>query len=277
MTKRPTMHCPCKGRFLETAFVYDAPPAGETRFDLGGQEYHRAYDRCTLCGHWFSRHELDLSELYAHAYADATYGGLEGMRRRFESIMALPPEQSDNRGRIACILAYAAESGLMCLGRKPRLLDVGAGLGVFPAGMVEAGWDVTALEQDERTVAHLRGVVGVPAQAMTLGEFAAQRGEAFDAVTFNKVLEHVEDPAAMLVLAKPVLAGDGFVYFEVPDGEYAAVEGAEREEFFVEHHHVFSPASSVLLAERAGFSSVSLTRVCEPSGKHTIRVFSWPI
>jgi 2-polyprenyl-3-methyl-5-hydroxy-6-metoxy-1,4-benzoquinol methylase len=98
----------------------------------------------------------------------------------------------------------------------------------------------------------------------------------FDVVTFNKVLEHVEDPVALLALARPVLASEGFVYYEVPDGESASAEGAGREEFFIEHHHAFSPASAALLSERAGFQPISLARVIEPSGKHTIRIFAQP-
>jgi SAM-dependent methyltransferase len=227
-----------------------------------------------MCGHWFSHHELDLTGLYANAYADATYGGSDGLRASFESIMALPPERSDNRSRIAHVVSYATGRGLMRLGRKPRLLDVGAGLGVFPAGMAEFGWEVTALEEDERTVVHLREVVGIPAYAVTLDKVEALQSGVFDAVTFNKVLEHVEDPVALLALARPVLVSEGFVYFEVPDGESAAADGAGREEFFIEHHHAFSPASAALLAERAGFQPVSLSRVIEPSGKHTIRIFA---
>jgi hypothetical protein len=92
-------------------------------------------------------------------------------------------------------------------------------------------------------------------------------------VTFNKVLEHVEDPVALLAKAAELLEPQGFVYAEVPDGEAAAVEGPGREEFFIEHHHVFSPASLALTAARAGLSALAIERLREPSTKFTLRAF----
>ena len=56
MPLAPTLHCPCDGRHLAPAFAYDAPPDGETRFDLGGSPYRRSYNSCRLCGHWFGEH-----------------------------------------------------------------------------------------------------------------------------------------------------------------------------------------------------------------------------
>jgi SAM-dependent methyltransferase len=270
MTLQATLRCPCRGGFAERAFVYDSPPPGETRFDLGGQAYLRRYDRCRICEHWFGSHELDLSGLYGSSYVEATYGGSDGMRARFEKIMALPPERSDNRQRVARVLRFAATR----IGTQtpPRLLDVGAGLGVFPAAMKAAGWQVTALEPDTRTVAHLRDVVGVTAAAADLLALAPDTLGRFDAVSFNKVLEHVEDPVALLHAAAAFLDGGGFVYIELPDVA-AAADGPGREEFFVEHHHVFSPASVIMLAERAGLSLALLERLREPSGKYSLCAF----
>lgn len=272
MTVRPTLRCECRGRFLEPAAEYDAPPDGETRFELGGQAYRRAYDRCAVCDHWFGRHALDLSTLYDRAYVDSTYGGPEGMRRKFEQIMALAPERSDNRQRVACVQAFARTHGIGAASRA-RLLDVGAGLGVFPAAMADAGWDVTALEPDLRTVNHLERVVGVRALARDLLTIDASAVGVFDAITFNKVLEHVEDPVGLLAAARPLVAPGGFVYVEVPDVA-AGTEGPGREEFFVEHHHVFSPASLVQTVERAGLVTALLERLREPSAKFTLRAFA---
>jgi len=266
----PTLRCPCDGRFLTAAAEYDARPSGETRFDLGGQAYRRAYDRCDLCGHWFGRHRLDLAALYNETYVDATYGGADGIRRKFAAVMALPAAASDNRQRADRVRAFARSRGID-EAAAPRLLDVGAGIGVFPAAMAEAGWAVTAIEEDPRAVAHLSAIPGVDARAASLASLAQSEAGAFQAVTFNKVLEHVEDPAALLAAAAPLVAPRGFVYFEVPDVAAARVD-AQREEFFIEHHHVFSPASAALVGERAGFAVAAVERLREPSGKFTIRV-----
>ena len=95
----------------------------------------------------------------------------------------------------------------------------------------------------------------------------------FKLVTLNKVIEHVEAPVVMLRRTSGVLSPAGFVYVEAPDGDAAAAEGPGREEFFIEHHHVFSPASLALTAKRAGFSPVLIERLREPSGKFTICAF----
>ena len=44
----------------------------------------------------------------AISFADATYGDAEGLRRNFARITALPPEKSDNRGRVRRIRAGGA-------------------------------------------------------------------------------------------------------------------------------------------------------------------------
>ena len=266
---QPTLHCPCDRRFLEPAFQYNAPPSGETSFDFAGQVYRRGYSRCNLCGHWFSDNDMDMSGLYGGAYVDNTYGAR--MRQTFERILDLPPEKSDNAGRVARVLEFARTH--FAADKMPRLLDVGSGLGVFPHRMKEAGWQCTALDPDERAARHAREVIGIEAVKGDFMQIDLASIRPFDVVTFNKVLEHVEDPVAMLARAKPLLAPGGFVYFEVPDGEAAAVEGSGREEFFIEHHHVFSPVSLILTGERAGLSLLELRRLREPSGKYTLRSF----
>jgi len=154
-----------------------------------------------------------------------------------------------------------------------RLLDIGAGIGVFPAAMKAAGWTVIAVEPDPRTAAHLREIVGVEAHAVPVDSLTATEIGQFDVISFNKVLEHVEDPIAMLVAVRPLLSVGGFVYVELPDAEGAAHHGSGREEFFIEHYHVFSAASTALMGVRAGFVAAAVERLREPSGKFTVRAF----
>ena len=129
---------------------YTAPPPGETAFDL--PDYDRTLLRCGVCGHMVST--VALADLYSGAYMDATYAG-DALAATYERVMALPPERSDNTARVERVLAAAGPSG--------RALDVGAGLGVFPARLRDAGWEVVALDPDRRAVEHLRERVGVEA------------------------------------------------------------------------------------------------------------------
>jgi hypothetical protein len=56
----------------------------------------------------------------------------------------------------------------------------------------------------------------------------------------------------------------------VPAGDAAAADGSGREEFFIEHHHVFRPASLALVAARAGFSPAVIERLREMSDKFNL-------
>lgn len=266
---KPTLHCPCKGQYLEHTFQYDAPPEGETRFNLGDQVYDRAYNRCRLCGHWFAYHDMDLDELYGGTYVDNTYG--TRLQETFERIITLPPERSDNAGRAERVAEFATKH--FGHTNSLRLLDVGSGLGVFPFVMKQRGWHCTALDPDERAAQHIRDVVGVDTIAGDFMSLDIANKQKFDMITFNKVLEHVEDPVSMLRQALSLLTPDGLIYIEVPDGEAAATVSLGREEFFIEHHHVFSPTSATLMTIKAGFELLLLERLQEASTKFTLRLF----
>ena len=265
----PTLRCPCGRRHDRPAFSYDAPPTGETRFDLRGQPYRRRYLRCSECAHWYADSAIDLGALYSGGYVDGTYG--EGMRKTFERILALPREESDNAGRVARILAFARDH--LPDVASPTLLDVGSGLCVFPFRMKEAGWRCTALDPDPRAAAHAREAADVEAIAGDFMSIPDDRLGRYDVISFNKVLEHLSDPVALLQKAALHVKPGGFIYVEVPDGEGAAAEGPGREEFFIEHYHVFSPASVAMMARHAGLDPVAVERVREPSGKYTLRAF----
>jgi SAM-dependent methyltransferase len=260
---------------LYVYFTYDAQPPLETRFPLAaGSQYWRELHRCAQCGHYLEHFPVDQAALYGGEYVSATYGGGEGLLNSFERINALPPERSDNVQRVRHLIDFCNGhwSAERWADRKPTLLDVGAGLGVFPYRMRQAGWDCTALDMDPRQVEHLRQIAGVRAELGDLRQ-PHELGR-FDLITFNKVLEHVVDPIDVLASSADRLLGDGLVYVELPDGEAAEAEGKEREEYLLGHIHVFSFASFALLVARAGLRLLSCERVREPSTKYTLRGFA---
>jgi 2-polyprenyl-3-methyl-5-hydroxy-6-metoxy-1,4-benzoquinol methylase len=220
-------------------------------------------------------HDLKLdSEFYEGEYVDSKYDDLEGVKERFEQIMDLPPEDSDNEGRVRRIVQHVEQVGLLERSKNPSVLDVGSGLGVFPARLREEKWPVTALDPDPRAVRHMREHVGVRTVQADFED--AQDLGTFDLVTFNKVLEHVPDPRGMLEKATQHLSEHGCVYVEVPDGERARRTGKEREEFVIEHLRAFTPASLAILVDRAGLELERLERIQDPSSKFTIFAFCRP-
>jgi hypothetical protein len=99
-------------------------------------------------------------------------------------------------------------------------------------------------------------------------------------ITFNKVLEHVVNPHSFLQHALKYLKNNqSSVYVELPDGEQALLtrEGKNKQEFTIDHLHVFSLQSAEKLLKKAGYISICSSRYVEPSGKVTFSIFAKPI
>ena len=269
--------CLCEANRFMRVFLYENPPAGETVFNLDYEErYYREVLRCDVCGHYVSVHNMDMDKLYEGEWVNATYKDEGRMKRTFEHIIFLSPPKSDNAGRVSRLVAFTQSffSPEKKQSGNPSILDVGSGLSVFLHKMKDHGFTCTALDPDERCAEHARRVVGVEA---VCGDFMKVKDLGqHDIITLNKVLEHVKNPVTMLVRTRDHLKSGGFVYIEVPDGEAAEREGPDREEFFVDHYHVFSAVSTAILAARTGFRVQILERLKEPSGKFTIRAFLIP-
>ena len=260
------VRCPlCGTNSWKSLFVYEQAPSIEHDYDLNC-EYQREYRTCNGCGHALMFTDMALQDLYLEAYVDANYAGHDGLLKAFKKITSLPKNKSDNEGRVRKVCDFAERFGQG--GR--RLLDVGSGLGVFPWRMAQEGWDCHALDTDPRQKEHLEKVARIPTHCVRF-EDAHDLG-VFDAVTFNRVLEHVQDPVTMLKNARNFVRENGFVYIEVPD-ILAAQDGPDREEFTIDHWHVYSPASLCNMARNSGFEVVELRRHREPSGKYTLYAF----
>ncbi len=261
--------CICGSQHFELAHSYTSPPKGETNFGFRIEDYSRSYYKCTSCGHFTQDTQMDLHQLYDSKYAESTYG--KQITEHFSKIISLPEGKSDNIDRVNSIIKFSAE--YFKASNNKRILDVGSGLCVFLHQISKmTDWQCIALDPDQMQIDHARNMVGVEG---IRADFIRDEIDIpkVDIITFNKVLEHVHDPVGMLSKAKALLSSDGFVYLELPDGTQAAQEGYDREEFFIEHMHVFSISSIAILAEKAGFKAISVNRVREPSGKYTLRAF----
>ena len=97
----------------------------------------------------------------------------------------------------------------------------------------------------------------------------------FDIITLNKVAEHVKNPKIFLNLVKKKLTKNGYIYIEVPDGQTASLQknGKSREEFMVDHFHIFSLSSFYNLLTTCGFQIQKIDKIVEKSGKYTLFAF----
>jgi len=244
---------------------FDHPVENENTFGI--KEYYRELWRCSICGLFFNEHDYNFEEIYKEDYRKAAYRG-DLIHQRFNEIMNLPIKKSDNKNRVFRILDFFEEYPLKL---DKKILDIGSGMGVFPAVMKQNHWEVVAIDPDPINVeiAKNHGKVRV-----IQGVFPnISIDEKFSLITFNKVIEHIADAITFLKAAKKYLNKKGYVYIELPDGEEAIKVSHLRQEFFLEHYYAFTSASICLLATKAGFSVVRLLKIKDPSGKYTLAGF----
>jgi 2-polyprenyl-3-methyl-5-hydroxy-6-metoxy-1,4-benzoquinol methylase len=269
MTTRD-LECICGSTDFTLKFLHTAPAPGDKVFFDIDDDYRHEIHVCNRCDHHVAWNSFDTSVMYDGQYVETSYG--DKFKVTFEKIINLPPEQSDNVARVANILKFCAYH---FDDQEPKsIMDVGSGLCVFLHEMKKhrPDWTLMAVDPDPVQASHARDAVGVQAEQSDFMDLKGQ-DDAYDVITFNKVLEHVPDPVAMLTKSKSYLKPGGVVYVELPDATRAARHGENRQEFYVEHVCAFSLASIVILAEKSGFTALHAERITDPSGKYSLRCF----
>jgi 2-polyprenyl-3-methyl-5-hydroxy-6-metoxy-1,4-benzoquinol methylase len=136
--------------------------------------------------------------------------------------------------------------------KNRRLLDVGAGAGIFADIATGNGWDVTAvdpaIEVDSigcHTVAKkIKGTIDdIP------------KDELFDVVTLWDVIEHTENPLELITAAKQRLHETGWVVIETGNYKSAQRVSSGGDHWIYQHDHrwYFSPDSMRAVLMDAGF------------------------
>lgn len=105
---------------------------------------------------------------------------------------------------------------------RPRILDVGGGVGEVSSTFVRKGGAASALvvDPDETSIrtARSRGLEGF---AGTIEEFETE--ERFDLVLMLNLIEHVADPVGMLRKAAALVDRDGLIWLQTPN--FRALDG----------------------------------------------------
>ena len=135
------------------------------------------------------------------------------------------------------------------------LLDVGAGTGHFAHFMQSKGWEVTALEPDEK--ARKVAVEKLGINIHPLESLSKQNVRSFDVITLWHVLEHVHDLPGYMDHFRSILKPDGVLIIAVPNhtSRDARKYGAQWAAYDVPRHlwH-FSPTSMEKLMARHHFT-----------------------
>ena len=260
------LDCYCKHKFI-LAYIYNSKPVGEVEFKLRGK-YLRKYYRCVFCDHHISDHNYNLNLLYDGDYVRSTYGNYEGLKKKFNKINKLKPSSSDNFQRCMRIKLFFKK-----INKSFKTLDVGAGLGIFPKKLKDRKFNnISLIETDKININFLKNYLKFK---NTFKNQSDLKNQKYDLITLNKVIEHVENPYLFLKKYMINLKTNGYFYIEVPDIEAQKDNlGYEREEFYIEHHHVFSKVSLILMLSKLNLKIIKIEQIREPSSKYTLFCFA---
>lgn len=264
----------CGGTQYDILQEVDTKPIGETDYGISPDKYYRQICQCNHCRVYFNRREdLLPDDFYAGQYNAAIQAG--SIAKRFARIIQFPFAKSDNKHRVLRIVNFLYRNDHAPL--EMDVLDVGSGTSVFLYEMKKFGFTTHCIDPDPVAVQHAREAAGVyDGHSASFDQF--QTEDRYDLITFNKVLEHVEQPAAALRRAAELLKPNGWIYLELPDGERVPPGTAmiDRSEFYIDHHTIFNRESFVFLVASADLQVHEIQQITDPSGKYTIFGFLKP-
>ncbi len=102
-----------------------------------------------------------------------------------------------------------------------RILDVGCGNGVISRHLGRLGFNVLGIDVSEKTIAQAQSLTKEPNVRFMKksAEELVASGEKYDAVICSEVLEHLNDPGALLRVLYNTLAENGKLIVTVPNGK----------------------------------------------------------
>ena len=239
---------------------------------MGQKSFNPASEQCMICGggtlHKYSAKAFDatdnarvsIRECSACSFAWQYPLGrdVDQSREFFESAFSEGELggndyfSPDKKRQIAYAeMEFAAQ--LPCIGTK--LLDVGAGSGIFAQTAADAGWDVTAVDP-ALDCSKLVKCSQVRAVKGSLDDIA--NDTAYDVVTLWDVIEHVTDPVSLITQVKPYVREEGWLIIETGNFKSAdRIEGGLGHWIFqLDHRWYFSPESIAKVMREAGFTEL---------------------
>lgn len=147
--------------------------------------------------------------------------------------------------------------------RRPRLLEVGCGLGYFLDVAFEEDFDVMGLEFNPYAVARLRRKYAFPILSGPL-EATDLEAASLDAVVLFEVIEHLRDPFRALDKLHAGLVPGGLLVLSTPDAEsiVSRLIGKRLEDFRRTREHLVF------------FGRNTLTRVLREHGFEVVKIRS---
>ena len=266
----------CAGQDWRDILTVDQPDRFEQSIGVKSQGYMRRWVECRQCGG--ATNLLPKESALRLASLRAAYYEIDFMASdigdKYRRVMSMPAGQSDNAGRVDRVMNFVRRWSVSSA--QPRVMDIGAGTGVFLSRLVDrtaGAWKCLGVEPDPRAAAHLRELDKFAVvEAMYLGQPELGR---FNLVTLNKVLEHIEQPLPFLMqVVQSLVPEDGLLYVEVPDKLTTRLRSSDDNILGALHCHLYDPTSLAHLLRLAGLELLCVNRIAEPSGKLSVYAFA---
>lgn len=153
--------------------------------------------------------------------------------------------------------AYAPLYSLILSHKKEgKILDIGAGTGLFLAKFADKKWQVDGIEFSKDAVAYAKKTYAI---TLKTGDFLDYKflEKSFDVVTLNNSLEHLYDPLGTLKQIYKILKDDGILLITVPNIESIGMKIFSANWYPLQpprHLYHFSPSTISAALEKTGFS-----------------------
>lgn len=138
---------------------------------------------------------------------------------------------------------------------KKRILDIGAGIGLFLSEYKKRGWDIEGIEYSLDAVNFAKRNYGINLKP---GDFLdIKSGEnKYDYVVINNVLEHLHKPLETLMKANQILYENGKLIIAVPNIDSLGFKIFNKNWYPLQppiHLYYFSPETIGKMLKKAGF------------------------
>jgi 2-polyprenyl-3-methyl-5-hydroxy-6-metoxy-1,4-benzoquinol methylase len=191
---------------------------------------------CEGCGLvWSDPRPHDARQFYEDEY-----------RLAYKQTFEPQPKHVLRAGHVA--LSRLAKIRPWLLGRL-RILDVGSGGGEFAYLLKTLGHDVQGVEPNKGYAGYAATQYGLATTRGFIGDVPLPEG-GFDLITIWHVLEHTEDPGAVLRQLRSALRPGGTLVVEVPNVE--ATCQSPRSSFHEAHLYTFNAATLDHLGAKSG-------------------------
>ena len=140
--------------------------------------------------------------------------------------------------------------------KKARLLDIGCAYGPFLAAAREQGFEVMGIDPVPDAVEYVKNTLGIDAEQGFFPTDSPRVMGQFDVITLWYVIEHFEEPEAVLMEINRLLKMGGILAFSTPSA--AGVSSRKNFRSFLEqspadHWTIWDPRRSAAVLGRYGF------------------------